>query len=561
MPSNASATDYYVHADIGNNSNSGQAPGDAFQTLTHALRQLSPGDTLYLRSGTYRDNQIWMSSAKYKSGTASQPITIRPYLTEKPLISTPGDITIADLSWWVFEDLVFQNSGTIKLGNPDGTILPVTDRCVSYAEDITIRRNRFQHGTKNGITIKCARRVDIQDNLFDNLRSRVEGRDTDAIRFLYYAKDIVISGNHFSDMGGDGILFVNSDGAWHGDILIADNEFRIIHPYTYRDTNGDTVPADLQPFDSVGESAIDIKQGPGPIQIERNTFHGFRMVLPEQDASGSQGIAVGVHMNGSGVTLAKNHFYDNVGHIVIIRGITAPSDQPIRDTVIRNNIFEDVIHPGGIYEDYPWRETALRIAQVRGVEVLNNTFFQSPGNEKELLFLLGISDVSLLNNTFQNGTITTQWELPSGNWNNSFGVIANNNAWSGISGEINNNLIGIYDITTDNLMLDWSTWTPQEGSPLIDAGTPVGIADDINDAPISGLGPDIGAGEYQHSVQNEDIQAPSASITNSTGGTNSSSGSSGNGGGCTIHTSARIDPVWLLIFLIASARYVRTRYC
>jgi hypothetical protein len=50
-------------------------------------------------------------------------------------------------------------------------------------------------------------------------------------------------------------------------------------------------------------------------------------------------------------------------------------------------------------------------------------------------------------------------------------------------------------------MMGWSTWTPLEGSPLIDAGTTTGITVDINNAPISGLGTDIGAGEYQYSVQ------------------------------------------------------------
>jgi hypothetical protein len=39
------------------------------------------------------------------------------------------------------------------------------------------------------------------------------------------------------------------------------------------------------------------------------------------------------------------------------------------------------------------------------------------------------------------------------------------------------------------------------------------------------------------------------------------SGSSGGGGGCTINTSAKMDPVWLLILLIASAGYVHRRRC
>ena len=284
-------------------------------------------------------------------------------------------------------------------------------------------------------------------------------------------------------------------------------------------TNGETVPANLQPFDSVGENAIDVKAGPGPIVIEKNVIHGFRPTVPGQDASGAQGVGVVIEMDARGVTLSKNHFYDNVRHLVVAKGVESSSEQPIRDTVIRNNIFKDVISPGGIYESVSPRVHALRIANVSGVQIVNNTFFQTKDNQNELLFLLNISNVSLLNNVFKKGVIITQWELPSGNWGGSFDIIANNNVWSGISGEINNNLIGVSDVTANNLMMDWSTWAPLEGSPLIDAGTAVGISDDINDAPISGLGPDIGAGEYQYSVQAGDNQPPTVSITNPTGGT------------------------------------------
>ena len=49
LPSTASATDYYAHANIGDNSNSGLAPDNAFADLIYALKQLSPGNTLHLR--------------------------------------------------------------------------------------------------------------------------------------------------------------------------------------------------------------------------------------------------------------------------------------------------------------------------------------------------------------------------------------------------------------------------------------------------------------------------------------------------------------------------------
>jgi hypothetical protein len=53
-----------------------------FKTLGHALRQLTPGDTLYLRGGTYYEH-VFVT----QSGTEDAPITIRAY---------PGELAVLD---------------------------------------------------------------------------------------------------------------------------------------------------------------------------------------------------------------------------------------------------------------------------------------------------------------------------------------------------------------------------------------------------------------------------------------------------------------------------------
>jgi len=53
-----------------------------WKTLAHALRRLKPGDTLYLRGGTYYE-KAFLS----RSGTEAQPITIRSY---------PGELAVLD---------------------------------------------------------------------------------------------------------------------------------------------------------------------------------------------------------------------------------------------------------------------------------------------------------------------------------------------------------------------------------------------------------------------------------------------------------------------------------
>ena len=180
-----------------------------------------------------------------------------------------------------------------------------------------------------------------------------------------------------------------------------------MHPYSYRDENGNTIPPQLQPFNSVGENAIDIKQGPGPISITNNIIHGFRPTLEGQDASGAMGVGITFHMYASGITIRKNHFYDNVIHLSVDKGDIAPSDQPSRDVIISDNIFEDAVEPNGVYADTTQRTSGLRIANVSDVQAFNNTFLNHVGNNTELLFLDNISNIELDNNLFYNGQIGT----------------------------------------------------------------------------------------------------------------------------------------------------------
>lgn len=70
----------FVDAARGDDAGSG-AENAPWKTLTHALRQLKPGDTLYLRGGVYYERP-----ALSRSGTAEAPITIRGYPGETAVI-------------------------------------------------------------------------------------------------------------------------------------------------------------------------------------------------------------------------------------------------------------------------------------------------------------------------------------------------------------------------------------------------------------------------------------------------------------------------------------------
>ena len=521
------AQDYYIHPTVGSNTNSGLAPDDAFATIEFAARHLSPGDNLYFRSGIYTDS-LYLNSDRFSNGSSTQPITLKAFPNEQPVFSNGVTLSFMDLKWWVVDGLIFQNATRMGLGQRDGNLPSSVNQCVGTVEHITIKDVRFQHSSDQpGITITCGRHIRIENNIFDNLRSRIAGRDTHGIQFGYYADDVVISGNHFSDIGADGIQFQdNLEGAQFTNIAIDNNEFEIIRPYQYRDVNGDAISPELQPFDNVGENAIDIKQGPGPIVISNNSVHGFRPTTEGQDASGDYGTGITIHNSAQNITLSKNSFYDNVTHLNVV-GNTI-EERPERDVLIDNNIFEETVDPA----DYPgYNSVALAVGNVSNVRVLNNTIHNSSSNNRILFLTDNTENMELKNNVFYNGQIKAADNI----YQNGAIVIqghinlsADYNAWGNIDEEVYpmpgmSALLGSNDVVSDYLQVDWTTHTPLETSPLVDAGTNTGITEDFYGATISGAYRDIGAVENQHTSEpigaSPDTEPPTISISEPIGGT------------------------------------------
>ena len=165
------ATDYYIDANAGNDTYSGLAPNDAFASMMHAMRQLQAGDTLYIRSGEYLSEGLPLKSTHYNSGTSTQPITVKAYQNETPIIGQGTYFVIHDLKWWVFEGLTFQNSAYLLFGQHE-----IPGQCTATAEHITIRGNRFQHGSGNGVSLTCAINHTVGNCSTHNHRCQTQNR-------------------------------------------------------------------------------------------------------------------------------------------------------------------------------------------------------------------------------------------------------------------------------------------------------------------------------------------------------------------------------------------------
>ncbi len=142
LPVTGQAATYYV-ATTGSNSNPGTST-KPWRTVAYATNKMVPGDTTYVRSGTYKEGQIRFG----RSGTSSAPIK---------LLSASGDSPIIDfVDKASTKQIRFQNFSGLKY--PIGWItvegFQIRNAYNAFkiynGHDLTIRRNSIQNSKTSG---------------------------------------------------------------------------------------------------------------------------------------------------------------------------------------------------------------------------------------------------------------------------------------------------------------------------------------------------------------------------------------------------------------------------
>lgn len=98
---------HYV-ATNGNDANDGAARSP-WATISNAMRKVQPGDTIFVRGGTYAEGEIWIQRNYGMGGKNGKYVTIAAYPGEQPVFTNGSRGMIVDASYVRVIGLEFQN--------------------------------------------------------------------------------------------------------------------------------------------------------------------------------------------------------------------------------------------------------------------------------------------------------------------------------------------------------------------------------------------------------------------------------------------------------------------
>ncbi len=228
-PSTAPARTYYFDSAAGKDSNTGTAPASAWKTLAKVnATTFLPGDRILLKSGSVWQGQLWPKG----SGAEGRPIIIDMYGGGvKPVINGAGRaedaVLLKNQEYWEMQNLEITNTGsTRELRRGVHVALENFGEAHHlYVRALTIHdvNGTDKEKVNGGIDYtsagwhKPSRFIDLRiehNQIYHVDRSGIYGESDRWERSKWYPSlGVVVRGNLLSDIGGDGIVVVATDGA------------------------------------------------------------------------------------------------------------------------------------------------------------------------------------------------------------------------------------------------------------------------------------------------------------------------------------------------------------
>jgi len=372
---------YYIDSSGGNDANSGTSPTAAWKSLEKInATTFHPGDRILLKSSSQWHGQLWPKG----SGTEGSPITLGMYGGGvKPQIDCDGlaedAVLLKNQEYWEIEDLEITNTGRSSAVRRGVHVMldNFGDAHHIYLRRLTIhdvngsdkeKPNGGINYTSVGAT-KPSRFVDlrIEDNeIYHVDRSGIFGWSDRWERSKWYPSlGVVVRGNVLSDIGGDGIVVVATDGA-----LVENN---VVAHANQRSTDYNVA---IWPWSA--DNTV----------IQYNEAYGTK---GQRDGEGFDS-----DWNSRNTIIQYNYSHDNDGGFLLIcneGGLSAQESAGNVGTIARYNISQND------------RTRGINIAgPTSNTQIYNNTLYVGPGHNVNLTIFSDwqgwASATSLLNNIF-----------------------------------------------------------------------------------------------------------------------------------------------------------------
>lgn len=365
----------------GKDANTGTSPETAWKSLDKVnTTTFEAGDIILLKAGSSWNGQLWPKG----SGVAGRPIRVGKYGQGiKPIIHGDGLVEDAVLlknqQYWEIADLEITNTGKTKMTRR-GVHLALEN--FGEAHHILVRRltihdvsGRDDRKDNGGLTYTClsktkpSRFVDliIEDNeIYHTDRDGISGWTDPWERSSWYPSlGVIVRMNHLRDIGGDGMMIVQTDGA-----LLEKN----VVAYANQRSDG--------------------------YNVALWTWSADNSVIQYNEAYGTKGQRDGEGFdsdwNSRNTLIQYNYSHDNQGGFVLIcndGGLKRSDNVGNTGTIVRYNISENDGHRG-----------ITLSGPVQGTLIYNNTIYVGPRQTSDVVLFTDWagwpSHTSFFNNIF-----------------------------------------------------------------------------------------------------------------------------------------------------------------
>lgn len=226
----------------GSDSNSGSL-NSPWATIQHAVEKSKPGDTIFVRGGTYEEGEVWLRADYHHCGTPGNLLTIKAYQNEVPVFVNSARPFIVECNYLRVEGLHLKNGKSIGVGGNTVQIVNNSFSGSGYAWDAigASGSNILLEGNKcdiNGNTVgtqgHCYYISDGSDiTIRNNLAKGMTGygihvfdqrRSEDRPGFERLINNVIIEGNVVShSQQRSGIILAAYDHARIENVIIRNN--------------------------------------------------------------------------------------------------------------------------------------------------------------------------------------------------------------------------------------------------------------------------------------------------------------------------------------------------